>query len=188
MASTTPLRRPWTALLARWPTALAVGLAALALDDARSEAGMRSLAGIILVLALEYLIVAKLQRRQATWPVITVTFLVTIALQELDVVAPSAVFVVVALVVLVWGAVDGQLLRPGAFRIQALGMLGFGALALAGLLADPDLGRWLVAAGWFLHGVWDFVYFKLDKVVARSYAESCGVSDILIAAELILLS
>jgi hypothetical protein len=43
-------------------------------------------------------------------------------------------------------------------------MLGFGALALAGLVVDPDLGRYLVAAGWFLHGVWDFVHFKLDRV------------------------
>jgi hypothetical protein len=27
-----------------------------------------------------------------------------------------------------------------------------------------------VAAGWFGHGVWDFVHLKLDKVVARCYA------------------
>src|SRR4029453_1213367 len=86
---------------------------------------------------------------------------------------------------LVWGALDGQLHRPDPFRVQALGMLGFGALALAGLVADPDLGRYLVAAGWFGHGVWGFVHLKLDKVVARSYAEWCGVIDVLIAAELV---
>jgi hypothetical protein len=50
---------------------------------------------------------------------------------------------------------------------------------------DPDLGRYLVAAGWFGHGIWDFVHLKLDKVVARSYAEWCGVLDVLIAAELV---
>jgi hypothetical protein len=50
---------------------------------------------------------------------------------------------------------------------------------------DPDLGRYLVAAGWFLHGIWDFVHLKLDKVVARSHAEWCGVLDIVIAAELV---
>jgi hypothetical protein len=42
-----------------------------------------------------------------------------------------------------------------------------------------------VAAGWFLHGVWDFVHLKLDKVVARSYALWCGILDIGIAAELV---
>jgi hypothetical protein len=188
MASVTPVRRPWTAVLARWPTALAVGIAALALDDARSDAGVMSLAGLIVLLGLEYLIVAKLGRRQAVWPVATLTLAATLVLQELDVVPPSAVFAAVALIVLVWGAVDGHLLRPGAFRVQALGMLGFGALALAGLIADPALGRYVVAAGFFLHGVWDFVYFKLDRVVARSYAEWCGVVDVLIAAELVLLS
>jgi hypothetical protein len=90
----------------------------------------------------------------------------------------------VALAVLVWGAVDGQLRRPDRFSVQALGMVGFGALALAGLAVDPDLGRWLVAAGWFGHGVWDFVHFKLDRVVARSYALWCGILDVGIALEL----
>jgi hypothetical protein len=188
MASTTPVRRPWTAVLARWPTALALGMATLTLDDVRSDAGVASLAGLILLLPLEYLIVAKLQRRQAAWPVVAVALLAVLALQALDVVAPAAVLAAVALIVLVWGVVDGQLLRPGAFRVQALGMLGFGALALVGLIMDPDLGRYLVAAGWLLHGVWDFVYFKLDRVVPRSYAEWCGVLDLLIAAELVLLS
>jgi hypothetical protein len=30
----------------------------------------------------------------------------------------------------------------------------------------------------FLHGVWDFVYFKLDRVAARSHAEWCAVLDV----------
>jgi hypothetical protein len=52
-------------------------------------------------------------------------------------------------------------------------------------VVDPDLGRYLVAVGSFLHGVWDFVYCKLDKVVARSHAEWCAILDVLIAAELV---
>jgi hypothetical protein len=65
-------------------------------------------------------------------------------------------------------------------------MVGFGALALVALSVDPDLGRYLVAAGWFLHGIWDFVHLWLDKVVARSYAEWC-VIDVLVAAQLVFL-
>ncbi|HEX2158426.1 MAG TPA: hypothetical protein VHS79_15830 [Actinomycetes bacterium] len=185
MASTTTTRRPWTAVLQRWPTALALSTAALTFGGSESDEGVTTFAGILPLLPLLYLVVAKLRRRQAAWPALAVGFTLVVALGALDVLAPPAVLAALALVVLVWGAVDGQLHRPDQFRVQALGMLGFGALALAGLVVDPDLGRYLVAAGWFLHGVWDFVHLKLDTVVARSYAEWCGVFDVLIAAQLV---
>jgi hypothetical protein len=44
-----------------------------------------------------------------------------------------------------------------------------------------------VAAGWFLHGLWDFVHLRRNAVVSRSYAEWCGVVDILIAVRLVFL-
>jgi hypothetical protein len=65
-----------------------------------------------------------LRRRQATWPAIAIGFALVAALQALDVLAPPAGLTAVALVVLVWGAVDGQLRRPDPFRVQALGMVG----------------------------------------------------------------
>jgi hypothetical protein len=186
MASTTPLRRPWTALLKRaWPVALALGMAALTFGGSETAEGLAGLSEALLLLPLEYLVVAKLRRREASWLVLVVLTTPFIVLRALDLIAPTAVFSAVALAVLVWGAVDGQLRRPDPFRVQALGMLGFGAIALAGLAVDPDLGRYLVAAGWFGHGVWDFVHLKLDKVVARSYALWCGVLDVGIAAELV---
>jgi hypothetical protein len=185
MARSTPTRRPWTAVLQRWPTGLALGMSALTFGGSGSGEEVMSLANALVLLQLGYLVVAKLRRRQASWPVIAVGFVVIIVLRLLEVIAPAAVLSAVALVVLVWGGVDGQLRRPDPFRVQVLGMLGFGAIALAGLVVDPDLGRWLVAAGYFLHGVWDFVYFRLDRVVARSHAEWCAVLDILIAAELV---
>jgi hypothetical protein len=186
VASATPTRRPWTDRLTdRWPTALALGMSALTFGGSGSDEAVTAFANVLPLLPLLYLVVAKLRRRQATWPGLVVGLVAVIALRALDVIAPAAVFAAVALLVLVWGAVDGQLRRPDPFRVQALGMLGFGALALAGLVVDPDLGRYLVAAGWFLHGVWDFVHLKLDKVVARSFAEWCGVVDVVIAVELV---
>jgi hypothetical protein len=186
VASATPARRPWTDRLKdRWPTALALGLSALTFGGSESDEGVAGLSEVLLLLPLLYLVVAKLRRRQATWPVLVVGITPFIALRALDVIAPAAVLSAVALVVLVWGTIDGRLRRPDPFRVQALGMVGFGALALAGLAVDPDLGRYLVAAGWFLHGIWDFIHLKLDKVVARSYAEWCGVLDVVIAAELV---
>ena len=186
MASTTPARRSLTDRLKdRWPTALALAMSAATFGGSESEEAMVGLSEALLLLPLLYLVVAKLRRRQASWPVLVVGITPFIALRALDVIAPAAVFSAVALIVLVWGTIDGQLRRPDPFRVQALGMLGFGTLALAGLVADPDLGRYLVATGWFLHGIWDFVHLKLDKVVARSYAEWCGVLDVVIAAELV---
>jgi hypothetical protein len=186
MASIAPTRSTWTdRLKAGWPIALAVGMAALTFGGSGTAEGLASLSEALLLLPLLYLVVAKLRRPQASWPVLVVLIAPFIALRALDVIAPAAVFTAVALVVLVWGAVDGQLGRSDPFRVQALGMLGFGALALAGLVVDPDLGRYLVAAGWFFHGVWDLVHFRLDKVVARSYALWCGILDVGIAAELV---
>ena len=71
--------------------------------------------------------------------------------------------------------------KPDQFRTQALGMVGFGAIVLVGLAVDPDLGRYIVAAGWFGHGLWDVAQLRSDTVVSRSFAEWCAVIDILIA-------
>ncbi|MEU4326704.1 hypothetical protein [Nonomuraea dietziae] len=187
MDNTAPSRTRLTVVLRRWPTALAAGIAFLSLGGGGSDQGVAALANVLMLLPLLYLIVAKVRRRQASWPVLAALVVSFVLLRALDVMPPSAFFSAVALAVLVWGAVDGQLHRPGPFRTQALGMAAFGALALAGLIVDPDLGRYLVAAGWLFHGVWDFVHLKLDKVVARSYAEWCGVFDVLIAAQLVFM-
>jgi hypothetical protein len=63
MASTTSVCRPWAALLRRWPTAFAVGAAALTLGGATSDKGVLTFAGILPLLPLLYLVVAKLGRR-----------------------------------------------------------------------------------------------------------------------------
>ena len=174
--------------LARWPTALAIGLTLVSLDGGESDGTVEGFGEALPLLALGYLVLAKLQRRRASWPVVLTGLAGMVLLRALDVVSPSAVWVALALVVLVWGAIDGQLRESGTLRVQALGMAAFAALAIGGLAVDPDVGRYVVAAGWFLHGVWDLVHLRLDKVVARSFAEWCGVFDILVAAQLVLLA
>ncbi|MEV4188580.1 hypothetical protein ACIBLB_19260 [Streptosporangium canum] len=187
--SEVPSRRSrWTAVLRRWPAALAVGLLAVTTAGGSSAGGVTALAEVLPLLSLLYLVVAKIQRRGASWPVLLILVVLYLVLRVLDVVAVPAVFAAVALAVMVWGAVDGDLRRSGAFQVQALGMIGFGALALAALVVEPDLGRYLVAAGWFLHGLWDFVHLRRDTVVSRSYAELCCVLDVLIAAQLVFLA
>jgi hypothetical protein len=181
-------RRIWTGVLERWPTALAVGMTAASLDGGETDSTVEGLGEALPLLALGYLVIAKLRRRQASWPVLLTGVTTMTALRALDVVSPVAVWVAAAMLVLIWSVIDGHLHDSGTLKVQTLGMAGFTVIAIAGLAIDPDLGRYLVAAGWFLHGLWDFVYLRLDKVVARSYAEWCGVFDILVAAQLVLLA
>jgi hypothetical protein len=180
--------RRWTAVVRRWPTWLALGMTVATLGGSDVAEVVEGYGEALLILPLLYLLVAKLERRDASWPVLVAGFASIAILRLTGVVAPSVVFVGVAVVVLVWSVLGDEGGEPGLLRLQALGMVGFGALAVGGLAVDVDLGVYLVAAGWFLHGIWDFVHLRLDKVVARSYAEWCGVIDVLVAVQLLALA
>lgn len=167
----------------RWPTWLAIALTALIALDAQHPIG---LATGLLLMPLIYLATAVLQRPPAVWIVFPVLTVVLYALQLQNWVHPWLVLLVAAVALSVWGTLRGHY-RSGVFVVQVLGMLCFGALAFAALYVDPDLGRYVVAAGWFAHGIWDIAHHRADKAVARSYAESCAVMDILVAAVILFL-
>ncbi|TDB97152.1 hypothetical protein [Actinomadura sp. 7K534] len=182
-------RGPLWKLARRWPTAVALAAAVLVWGGGLGDAAdaVSGLGPVVLLLALEYLILNQIGRREASWPVIGGMVAAVFVIELLDVVDLTTVAVAAALVLLVWGAVTGTANRRGSFGIQAAGMLGFGAIALVAMAVDPDLGRYLVAAGWLLHGIWDAAHLKLDRVVSRSYAEACGVLDVAVAAMLLFL-
>lgn len=150
-----------------------------------------SLGGVFMLLPLGYLVMAKLRRRPATWPIVFAGLALVVLTRALDIVDPVVVLTTLAAIVLAWGVVDGQLKRDGAFQAQAIGLVAFAAViftALALLTENLELAGYLVASAWLLHGVWDFVHLKLDKVVARSFAEWCAVIDILIAVQIVQLT
>jgi hypothetical protein len=181
---------PARALMRRWPTALALALPALSMaggDSGDPAAAIGGFGAALLLLPMLYLAVIQIGRPQASWPVLGVVLATMLVLQVQDLVSPATVLVAIALVLLVRGAIDGTPHGRAAFGVQAAGMLAFGALALAGLAVDPDLGRYLVAAGWFFHGVWDLIHLRLGKIVSRTWAEWCAVTDVLIAAQLLFL-
>ena len=179
-----PDRRGWTAAIKhRWPTWLAIALAALTVGGSTVE----SLADVLPMLAFFYLAAAVLQRRQATWLVALATVAAFAALRLQDWVDPVVALIVAALALVLWGAVRGQLRRRGALVVEMAGMVGFTAIALAAVSVDPDLGRYIVAAGWFGHAAWDFAHFRADKVVSRSFAEWCAVFDFLRAVGILIL-
>ena len=148
---------------------------------------MESLADVLPMLAFFYLAAAVLQRRQATWLVAVVVVAAFAALRLQDWVDPVVAFSVAALALMLWGAVRGQLRRRGTLVVEMAGMVGFTAIALAAVSVDPDLGRYVVAGGWFGHAAWDFAHFRADKVVSRSFAEWCTVFDVLRAVGILIL-
>ena len=174
------------AVAKRWPSVLGVALGVDIFIGAVTEDTARSYAEMLLILPLGYVIVAALGRRRATWPVLAVLTALLVALRLQDWVEPFVVFLAVALAVVSWGRGHGRH-RERDFRLQLAGMAGFAALALAGLAVDPDLARYLVAAGWLAHGVWDWVHLAKDRIVSRSFAEWCGALDVMVGAGLIVV-
>jgi hypothetical protein len=169
----------------RWPTV--VGLA-LGVDVFVSEVtadATRGYTEVLLLLPLGYVVLALLRRRGWSWPVLFIAVVLIAALRLQDVVEPVVVLLAIALAAVIWGTGHGRH-RERDFRVQLVGMAGFAAIVLTGLAVDPDLGRYVVAAGWFAHGVWDWVHLAKDRVVSRSYAEWCGALDVSVAAGLVI--
>jgi len=178
-------RRGWVAaVLHRWPTWLAIAMAALL---AAGGTTVGELADVLPMLALAYLAAAVLQRRKATWLLAVGIVAAFAALRMQDWVDPVVVLIAVAIALVVWGAARGQLRRRGTLVVEMAGMVGFTAIALAAVSVDPDLGRYVVAAGWFGHAAWDIAHVRADKVVSRSFAEWCAVYDFLRAIGILLL-
>lgn len=180
-----PVRRALAAVARRWPTALALPLGVDAVLGVASDGVVRVFGDLLPLLPLIYVVVAAVGDRRFSWPVLAAGGAGTVGLLALDGVQPVVVLLAVTLAAAIWGAGHGRH-RERDFRTQLAGMALFGGLAVAGMLAAPDVARFLVAAGWIGHGVWDFVHLARNRVVARSFAEWCGVLDLLIGASLIL--
>ena len=187
-----PDLRRWADFLKhRWPTALGVAVAALTAYDLEIDAAsISSLAALVVLMALVYVGAAALDRRRASWVVFLAGFAVMLVFQDLldSGVEPSAVLLVAALVFVVVGAVRGQLRSPGGFTLQAAGMLGFGTTAVVALYVAPDLGAYFVASALLGHAAWDAYHYLRDRMVARSYAEYCGVLDLLVGAAILVMA
>lgn len=180
--NTAPLTR-------RWPTFAALALWAAQAAASASDTLADSVEGfgqVLPLLPLLYVVINQLGTPRATWPVLGGGLVLVLGLQALDVVSPAGAMIGIALAVLLWGPLRGA---PRAWGLQAAGVVGFGALAVTGLVVDPEVGRWVVAAGWLGHGVWDLAHLTLERlkgVVAPTFAEWCAVVDVLVGAELLI--
>jgi hypothetical protein len=172
-------------LARRWPTLLAVALVAPTFAPDTPE-GVRVLAGAMLLLPLWYVVIAAVGRRTWTWAVLVGSIALFTLLRFQERVEPAVVLLAVALGAVLWGALRGRVGQP-SFVLQVAGLVVWSALALAGLLLDPATGRYVIAAGWLAHGLWDLAHHRADATVTRSAAEWCGVVDVLVAVQLVLL-
>ncbi|TDQ54354.1 hypothetical protein [Actinorugispora endophytica] len=172
------------ALARRWPTWLAVAFAAVVLVDLDDGRGF---AAVLLIAALGYLATAVIDRPGAIWGVIAglVALLALVRTWDVD---PWLLLAPLALLLVVAGLVRGQLRRPGLFALQTPALLAFGAIALGAPHVPPGLGHLLVAAGLLGHAAWDAVHWRSGRVVARPFAEWCGVLDLLLGVAVLLLA
>jgi hypothetical protein len=183
---------PWRwveVLMHRWPTALGVAVAALTFfNEQVTVEFVSSVSAIVVLLGVIYVGAAVLERRRAAWVMLLPGFVVLTAGRLLDWrVGASVVFLVSALIFLVLGVVRGQLRKGGGLPLQTIAMLGFAAIGLLALSVSPALGGYLVAAALIGHAIWDAVYFWLNRVVVRSYAEFCGVLDLVLGVAILLM-
>lgn len=67
-------------------------------------------------------------------------------------------------------------------------MLAVGSTVLVALYVDPALGGTLVGVAILSHGAWDAYHLLRNRVVARSYAEFCGVLDLLLGTSILVMT
>jgi hypothetical protein len=173
----------------RWPTLLGIGVATLTFFGEEVNVGFVSaVSSVVVLMAFIYLGTAVLERRQAAWVFFLAGFVLLAAGRLLNLGgALPAVFLVGALIFLVLGVARGQIRKGSALLLQIVGMLGFGAIGLLALSVNPELGGYLVAAALLGHAAWDAVHFWRNRVVTRSYAEFCGVLDLVLGVALIVM-
>ena len=173
----------------RWPTALGVAVAALTAFDLQVDAEfVSSISAVVVLMALVYIGAAALDRRRASWAVLLAVLLLALIIPEVAGISPSVILLVAAAAFLVLGVARGQLRRPDGLALQGAGVLAFGSTALVALFVAPELVAYLVAFALLGHAAWDAYHYLRDRVVARSYAEFCGVLDLLVGAVILVIA
>ena len=177
---TPTVRLPWIKALARrWPTLVALGMTVLSWGIDTVTAGQ-----LLPLLPLVYVFATLIRRRAMSWPILIVVSLAFVLLESQDVLDPVTVVVATAGTV----TVAGLIRSTGRLEMvaQAIGLIIFTGVAMLGLMTAPEVARWVLATGWVAHGLWDLVHLRRNAVVSRSYAEWCGVFDILLGVQLLM--
>jgi hypothetical protein len=175
----------------RWPTAVGLVVAAgvcaavivgLDVDDVADEfaPGIATMMGI-------YLAAYATGKPASAW--LACAGLVTVAVLVGPLGLDAAVVMTAVLGPLwLWVLARGRARDRPWFAIETLGLVFFGGVTIAAVLADARLAGILAGVGWFTHGLWDAYHFTKDRIVVRTWSELCAVVDIPVGTALILVS
>jgi hypothetical protein len=176
-------------LTQRWPTALALvsAVAAIVLLDHTVE----QFGPLVVTMAGIYLMTYALGPPLTVWPsfvALSIVFGVSRALDDLDAlpVDPAVVMTAVVVLLWLWTVLRRRFTDGSTFTLQTAGLVGFGAVTLVCAAIAPRWGLALAGVGWLAHGIWDAYHFATNKVVHRTYAEFCGVIDVVVGPALIV--
>jgi hypothetical protein len=137
---------------------------------------------VIMVCAAIYLFAAAIGRRWGAWLGFGASFAVIAPGAILDAPWISLVALTVIQVALVVVGFARGAWRSRENRLQLLGALVFGAIAVAATLGAPPWAAIAVVTGLAAHGAWDLWHHRRDVVVMRSYALFCAALDFALAA------
>lgn len=167
----------------RWPTLVAVAWAAISLYDLGD--GLEY--AILFVLpATGYLFLAVVDRPRITWGVVFGSLGIVTVLRLLDIDPWPALAVVVVTLIAV-GLLGGQLRRPGLYTLQTPGALAFFTFGLIVLSVPNEVGGYLVGLGLLAHAAWDATHLRAGLIVSRSFAEWCGVLDLIVGLGIMIM-
>jgi hypothetical protein len=180
-----------TRLSERWPTALGLVVAGgvcvavilgLDVDDVADEfaPGIATMMGI-------YLVAYAVGKPGAAWWGFVGLFAVAVLVGPLGLDAAVVMTAVLGLLWL-WVLARGRASDRPWFAVETLGLVFFGGLTIAAVVADARLAGILAGVGWFTHGLWDAYHFAQNRVVVRSWSELCAVVDIPVGTVLIVVS
>ena len=168
----------------RWPSVVALGLVLL-IWPTGAESTVRALAELLVVLPLIYLVTAALGRPDRTWAVFGALGVLFGLLSVQNLVPTTVVLAVVAALAVALALRHDRVDRP--FLAQLAGFALFTVLAVAAQHVDIGWARVLVAAGWIGHGLWDYEHRHARRTVARTFAEFCGLVDVLVGVAVLAI-
>jgi len=171
-------------LLERWPSV--VGLLALLLN-VTNGADAHVTAMIIVIASACYLATSAIGPRRSGWIVVGGA-VVAVTLARVTGLDPTVAVLVLGAAFAVLGLLRGSDVDRRELGIQALGFLGFSAVALTAMMVGPVPALYLAALAAVGHAAWDVVHFVRDRVVPRSLAEACFVLDLGLGVAMLCLA
>jgi hypothetical protein len=172
----------WQTVLRRWPSALGLATAAVALAV---NGNREAIAITVSLAALCYVAAAAFGRPWVAWPAILGGTIVVVVSGMIGLVWWAGVGIT-AIALVVVGLI-GRVPRA-ALASQTGALVVYGGVAVAALSLGPRVGLAVAGVALASHGVWDLIHYRRNRVVSRSLAEFCVVLDVPLGVGVVILA